>query len=311
MRSFVGALATALALICVDCGSDPVSPAPASATPATITSTQLTGNADLTAVGHTSQLKLTGVFSDSSTKDLTTEATWSSSSNSVATVSTAGLVTAVSFGTVGIVARYLTLNATIGITLTPADTFVIAGRARWPGAGGLSNVRVVELISNTSRQTDNGGDFQFTGLPAARFRIDVPGFEPFEQNVNTQQGTNRSLFVDAPMQRVIRVNAGQSITGLQIAPNDMNYNVGAELCHPCKLIRVFSGGSTTLTIRLTWQGLPGALKLWANGTRNSSTGSNITVNVPTGGGDKEIYVGWAPSTGQTGGGYAFFAVSVD
>ena len=308
MRSSMGALATALALTCINCGSD-ASPAVPTA-PATLTSMQLTGNGDLTAVGQTSQLKLTGVYSDSSTKDITADATWSSSSPSVVTV-TAGLVTVISLGTASILARYLTRSAAFEITATPAGTFVIAGRAREPGAGGLSNVRVVEQLSNTFRQTDNGGNFQFTGLTGAHLRIDVSGFELFDQNVNTQQISHRFLYVDAPMQRVIRVNAGQSITGLEIAPNDMTYTVGGELCNPCKLVRVFSGGSTTLTVRLTWQGLPGALKLWANGTRNSSTGSSIAADVPTGGGDTLVYVGWAPSTGQTVSGYAFFGVSVD
>jgi hypothetical protein len=308
MRCPIGALAAILALVSFGCGGDSATVAGPSTPPANLSSLQLTGNADLTAVGQTSQLKLTGVFSDSSTRDITTDATWSTSNAAVATVS-AGLVTAVSFGTAIITARYLSRTSTISLTALPPGMFIVSGRVREPGAGGLANVRVVEQISNTSRQTDNGGSFQFIGLPAAHLRIDIPDYEPFDSNVNTQQGTNRSLFVDAPMQRVIRVNAGQSRSGLVVAPNDMTYTVGADVCNPCKLIRVFSGGATTLTIRLTWQGLPGALKLWANGTRNSSTGSSMIVSVPTGGGDTLVYVGWLSPAPPSD--YAFFGVSVD
>jgi hypothetical protein len=66
-----------------------------------------------------------------------------------------------------------------------------------------------------------------------------------------------------------------------------------------------------LTLRLTWTGTAGVLKLWANDTRNSTTGSNITVNVPTNGGQSLVYVGWTLSPGQGANEYVSFNLSVD
>ena len=275
-RGPLAALIAVLVLSSVACGSDDSVTGPV----ATLTSLQLTGNATLTAIGQTSQLTLNGNYSDGTTKNVTSEATWSSNRTSVATVS-AGVVTAVSFGTATISANLRTRSASTAITAVPTGAFVLSGRVREPGGGSLTNVRVVEQISNTSKQTDGSGSFQFV-VPAARLRIDLANYEPFEQEVTAPATGPPTVSVDAAMQRVIRIAAGQSTGSQYVAPNDVAYPVGADLCNPCKLVRVFSGGPTTLTVRLNWQAAAGALKLWANGTRNSTTGSSITINVPVG-----------------------------
>ena len=98
-RGPLAALDCGPVLSSVGCGSDDSVTGPPA--PATLTSLQRTGNASLTAIGQTSQLTLNGNYSDGTTKNVTSEATWSSNSPSVATVS-AGVVTAVGFGTANI-----------------------------------------------------------------------------------------------------------------------------------------------------------------------------------------------------------------
>jgi len=309
MRLSPGPLAALLTLAgAIGCGGGDTVTGPAPA--GTLTSIQLSGNTDLTAVGQTNQLILTGLYSDGSTKDVTADATWSSSTTSVATVSR-GVVTAVSLGLATITARFSARTASATIVIAPAGTFVLEGRVREPGGGSLSNVRVVEQIAFTDTKTDSFGGFRFFPFSSAHIKIELPDYETFERDVTRPGAPVRSTFLDAPMQRMVRINAGLSRGDLSIAPNDVSYTVGADLCNPCKLIRVISGGPATLTLRLAWTGAAGALKLWANDTRNATTGSNMTVNVPTAGGQSLVYVGWTQPAGQGAPQYVDFSLSVD
>ena len=86
--------------------------------------------------GTTSQLSATASYSDGTTVDVTTTATWTSSNPQVATV-TAGLVTASASGSAVISASYLSDSATSSLTVgaalkgllvEPADLFVLVGQ---------------------------------------------------------------------------------------------------------------------------------------------------------------------------------------
>ncbi|MDD4985334.1 MAG: Ig-like domain-containing protein [Dehalococcoidales bacterium] len=70
-------------------------------------------------VGATQQLTATGTYSDDSTKDITTEANWTSSDTAVATVSASGLVTAVAEGSAEI-------TASLSGTSSPAVTLTVS-----------------------------------------------------------------------------------------------------------------------------------------------------------------------------------------
>ncbi len=75
-------------------------------------------------VGATQQFSATGTYSDGSTKSLTTAVNWVSSSQSVATVNTAGLATAVAAGTTTITASSGSITGTTTLTVTPGVTLV-------------------------------------------------------------------------------------------------------------------------------------------------------------------------------------------
>ena len=66
----------------------------------------------------TQQLTATLVLADGSTRDVTDTATWTSSDESVATVDSSGLVTAVAEGTATITATTQGLSGTSEITVT-------------------------------------------------------------------------------------------------------------------------------------------------------------------------------------------------
>ena len=106
--------------IVTGCGgvSESVPPPPA----ATLKSIAVTPATPSVAVGATEQFKATGTYSDSSTKDLTTSATWSSGNTAVGTVGAAtGLATAVAPGTATITAASGSISGQTTLTV-PAPT---------------------------------------------------------------------------------------------------------------------------------------------------------------------------------------------
>ena len=69
-------------------------------------------------VGKTQQFKAMGTFSDNSTKDLSSTATWSSSSTTLAQVNNAGLATAMAAGTTTIKAASSSVNGSTSLVVT-------------------------------------------------------------------------------------------------------------------------------------------------------------------------------------------------
>ena len=110
IQSFVVLLcAIALGVATAACGSN--SPA----APSTITSLSVTGTAP--AVGSSSQFTATETLSTGAVQDVTSSATWTSSDSTVATVSSAGLVTSLASGTVVISASYSGMAGSESITV--------------------------------------------------------------------------------------------------------------------------------------------------------------------------------------------------
>jgi len=91
----------------------------------TLSSITVTGA--VPAIGSTSQYICTVTFSDSTTKDVTSLATWVSFNPAVATVSSSGVVTAVAPGTAVLEATYqgdagaVNLTVTTGVTISSLD----------------------------------------------------------------------------------------------------------------------------------------------------------------------------------------------
>src|SRR5678815_5501206 len=87
---------------------------------ATLVSIQVEPTDPSIADGTTVQLIATGTYSDGSTMNLTTMATWASDDNAVATVGTQGLVTGVDPGDAGISATVGSVSGFTTVTVTSA-----------------------------------------------------------------------------------------------------------------------------------------------------------------------------------------------
>ena len=78
------------------------------------------------ALGTTQQFTATGMFTDGSTQDLTTSATWGSGNGAAATVSSTALATSLAIGTTTITATLGGISGSTLLTVTPASVVSIA-----------------------------------------------------------------------------------------------------------------------------------------------------------------------------------------
>ena len=274
-------------------GSDRSSPVAPTVPAATITLTRLRigGNAALTTVGETSQLTTIATFSDGTERDVTAEAAWTSSEPSVVTV-VSGLVTVRRLGATTISARYLNMSATVSVRPTPPGTFVVYGRAREPGRGGLIDVTVTDTASLISTKTDINGTYFLAGLPRgeSRLRFTKNDFESAEDNAT-------QAFGDTELQRTIRVRVGETVRPPDFAPNDFTYMVGGERCFPCRLVRVVAEAPATVHFRITWGDVRATLTLLANGSVMAGSTSELEADVPLPRGESIVYVGMKTNVG--------------
>jgi hypothetical protein len=253
------------------------------------------GNRTLFAVGDTTQLAATADFHDGSTADVTTESQWETSTPEVVFVSPTGLVTARTLGAATITARFpagpsqpTSRSAFTQITITPPGTFVLTGRVREPGSGGIPAARVLHVATAQSIVTPPNGTFSMAGLTDGRLSVTKDGFEPVEVNGVANE------FADVPMQRVTRVEAGSTPMSDLLAPNDVEYHVNAgTVCQPCRMVRIASATSGMVRVRITWTEPASTLNLWLNGQMFPPTATReIVADLPvTGGGDLQVYVG--------------------
>ncbi len=111
----------ALCALAAACGQS-TAPTP---TPPAVSSIAITGTLALPAVGQTSQLVATAAFADGTSQVVTNQATWLSSNPTVATVTTSGLVAALTYGTAVVTATFQGVAGigTVTITLNMTGTW--------------------------------------------------------------------------------------------------------------------------------------------------------------------------------------------
>jgi hypothetical protein len=291
----------ALALVGAACDDrSPSQPStPTTPSPPSVVSVTLTGNTSLTTVGETSQLTLTATLSDATTKDVTNETQWSVVDPRVARVAPGGLLTVAALGRTSMTVNYQGRIISRRITATPPGTYIVSGRVREPGSGGLLDATVTDRASGRSGRSNPDGLFSLAGLPAPQVRLAIakPDYESRELDAT------EASEVDGALQRVVRVTAGDSVDPAPLAPMDLAYDINGVICQPCRMIRIMVPSSGDMEMRVNWQ-IPGTLVLHAGGmTVSSDSGSlNNFLTVPT---PRELIV-YIGATDAAGGGHKRF-----
>jgi len=138
--------------------------------PATVTNLTISPPAPTIAKGLTTQFRVTGIFSDSTTQDITFDAGWSSSDTAVATVSdtadSKGFARALAAGTTTISAGFggvtgttlLTVTEPLlqSITVSPANASVLSlSKANFTATGTFSDGTASDITSQVSWTSSN------------------------------------------------------------------------------------------------------------------------------------------------------------
>ncbi len=261
----------------------------------TVASLSIVGNLPLTAVGQTIALTAIARFADGSTRDVTNEATWTSSDLSVVTVSGSGVVTATGLGSTIIQATFANRSGFTNVQVTPLGTFVVAGRVRDPGQGqsaglGVPGFTVRDVTAGGVTTTDASGDYSLAGVfPGDRLIYEKAGWETVERVFNSSNDDS-----NPGAQRIVSVTAGSTAV-ISTAPNDVVYELQPGVsCTPCRLVRVVSSTSGTLHLKLTWTGTGPRLNLWIAGQTYSSDGTapiQVVADIPVNAGEVVVYAG--------------------
>lgn len=82
-----------------------------------VTSVAIMGTLAVPAAGQTSQLVATATFADGTSRVVTNQATWQSLNPTVATVTTTGLVAALTYGTAIVTATFQGVNGSVTVTI--------------------------------------------------------------------------------------------------------------------------------------------------------------------------------------------------
>jgi hypothetical protein len=246
----------------------------------------IAGNVIFDRIGQTSHLTATATFNNGNAKDVTANGQWRSSNTDVATISETGEATIVGFGTCVISFEYEKQSASVNLRASSPDFFTVGGRVREPGSGGLPGVVVVETSSGRSAVTSANGQFAITDVPRRQLHLKVEkdGYETREVLTTDQE-------VDLPMQRVVRVAAGGSVKPADLAPNDVEYVIGKDVCI-CRLIRVAVPRAGVVGIRVSWPQMGVRMRLFAEGVTFSGDGE-LSADVPVSAAREVVmYFGW-------------------
>jgi hypothetical protein len=220
------------------------------------------------AVGGVRQLTATATFTDGTTQDVTTQATWTTGSATVATVGTTGLVTGRGAGNTSITATFRTQAGSLPLTvdtlaagaltvicapygdtsglnsrlacLPSAMSFSVHCQAlgTFNNAGSQDITDQVTWVTSNSQIAKSTGLVGFNGPVRQSFRIDGNGTAILRA---TQGGktspTTGTLGTDA----YVVQGVASSVTGLSVAPHSTNVAVHATV----PLVATASLSSTT------------------------------------------------------------------
>jgi trimeric autotransporter adhesin len=144
--------------------------------PAILTSITVTPPSLSLALGLTSGLTATGVFSDGSTQNLTATVAWSSSNPAVVTVNASGIVLPIATGNVTVTATVGSISGTATVTVTAATlTSIQLSAAQLSLAAGLGeNVTATGTYSNSTTQNITTS-VQWTSSSPAVATVSVAG----------------------------------------------------------------------------------------------------------------------------------------
>jgi hypothetical protein len=244
--------------------------------PATLQAIVVSPNSPTIANGTTQQLTATGLYSDGSAVDLTTQVTWSSSDTSVAVIQAQGLAIGLSPGTTTIFADFNGVEGTTSLTVSaavlvaievfPSNPSLAAGTLQqFTAVGFYSDGSTVDLTSSVAWDSSNGTVGSFVD-PTGLLLAQAPGSTTITA---TQQGVTGATTATVTPAVLIAVT---------VLPSNATLAVGTSQAHVA--VGTFSDGSTQdITSTANW-----------------SSSDEVVATVSDSSGSKGLAVALSPGT---------------
>jgi uncharacterized protein YjdB len=231
------------------------------------------------------RFQATGIFSDGSTQDLTTQVTWTSASMGVVAITNAsgaeGLATAVNVGTATITATFGAVSGTASFTVTPAQLTQVTltpGTTTMP----LGTVRVFQLVgqyTDGSTQTLTSQASFSSSNPAALDVSNASGSEGLATTLAIGSATLNATFAG------LSASATVTISQAALATIELNPSSGST---PLGFTRQFiaighytDGTTSVLTSQATWASSDTGRALISNATASRGLLSTVAAGAVT------------------------------
>jgi uncharacterized protein YjdB len=246
-----------------------------------LTSIQVVPTSSRIASGTPQQLTALGSYSDGTTRDVSSVASWTSSNPAVATVNTTGLVTGASVGTVTVQAQIGTLQSPSTVIVTPATlvsvavspsgaTFANGTTQQFKLIGTFSDGSTQDLSGTANWQTSNPSvaTISSTGLATGTGVGSVVISSTFDGQTASTSPSQVSAAI---------------LTSISVQPNNATYAKGTS--QQFTVTGSYSDGTTeNLTGLTTWQSSnPSVVNISTSGLATGVGIGSATVTATAGG----------------------------
>jgi N-acetylneuraminic acid mutarotase len=232
-------------------------------------------------LGTTQQFTATGTFSDGSAQDLTSTATWTSSSSS-ATVSSAGLATAVQLGTSAIQASSGSISTSTNVTIS-APALVSLALSPLTATISVGTSQQFQVIGTYTDGSINNltNLMSWFAVPSETVSVNAAGLATgVEQGTATITASNGTLFAVGSM--TVQAQAAPSLVAVVVTPSQASIPIGSGQ----QFIATgnYSDGSTQdFTSSVTWTSSSnGVASVNAFGLATATTQGSSTLTATSG-----------------------------
>ena len=220
-------------------------------TPSVLTNIVVTPVTTVVGVNGNVQFTATGVFSDNSTQDLSSQVVWTSSTGAFATISATGLATGISTGTLTITATSGTISgaATLSVTTATLQSITIAPNNPIMPPHSRTQLTAIGHFTDGSQQVLSGVSWHSNAPQVAM--VNGSGV------LRAKNSKNKTVTITAKLNGITGTTSvtvtSMTIQTVTIQPNNQTIAAGTKL--QLSLIGTFSDGTTQidLTASARWQ----------------------------------------------------------
>jgi 6-phosphogluconolactonase (cycloisomerase 2 family) len=215
----------------------------------TLDSISVTPATPTVTAGQTQQFKAMGNYSDGSSADITTSATWSTGSGTIATINSSGLLTAVAAGTTTVSASSGSVSGSVNLTVKPSLVSIAVTPGTPSIAAGLS-----QQFAATGTYSDSSTAVITSSVTWGSATTSVATINAAGLATSTAQGTTLITATSGAVSGSVTLTVtAPALTSLAISPATATLQLGATTPMQFSATGTYTDKSTQdLTDSVTW-----------------------------------------------------------